>query len=130
MLAPSRRLDGDGGGAAITSACLRKHGSRPKWVLSSLQLLGGAAGTCLGPLLQAFWSANGMSRAEIGLLTLGCALSTLAGQLCLWSVAAARQDCKGTMIAMGFLGTLVSMLNLLPAIQRSFGGLTTILIII
>ena len=69
------------------SADERPH--TPLWTLKACQLLGAAAWACYGRFINVFWSDIGVTRAEIGALSLATMIASFIGQL-FWSMVTDR----------------------------------------
>ena len=100
------------------SADERPH--TPLWTLKACQLLGAAAWACYGRFINVFWSDIGVTRAEIGALSLATMIASFIGQL-FWSMVTDRLgEYKRVLIGTSLAGTLIIFFNLVPAVQVSF----------
>lgn len=98
----------------------------PLWTLKASQLLGSAAWACYGRFINVFWSDIGVTRAEVGALSLATMIASFIGQL-FWSMITDRLgDYKRVLIGTSVAGTLIIFLNMLPAVQASFWWLAVV----
>ncbi|CAK8987651.1 unnamed protein product [Durusdinium trenchii] len=98
----------------------------PLWTLKACQLLGAAAWACFGRFINVFWSDVGVTRAEIGALSLATMIASFIGQL-FWSMVTDRLgEYKRVLVGTSLAGTIIIFFNLVPAVQVSFWWLALV----
>lgn len=92
----------------------------PLWTLKACQLLGSAAWACFGRFINVFWSDIGVTRTEVGILSLSNLVAAFIGQL-FWSMVTDRLgEYKRVLVGTSLAGTVIIFFNMVPAVQSSF----------
>lgn len=92
----------------------------PLWTLKACQLLGSAAWACFGRFINVFWSDIGVTRTEVGILSLSNLVVAFIGQL-FWSMVTDRLgEYKRVLVGTSLAGTVIIFFNMVPAVQSSF----------
>ncbi|CAE7833669.1 cscB [Symbiodinium sp. CCMP2592] len=98
----------------------------PLWTLKACQLLGAAAWACFGRFINVFWSDIGVTRAEIGALSLATMVASFIGAG-FWSLVTDRLgEFKRVLVGTSLAGTILIFLYLLPGVQASFWWLALV----
>ncbi|CAE7423874.1 cscB [Symbiodinium natans] len=88
--------------------------------------LGAAAWACFGRFINVFWSDIGVTRAEIGALSLAIMVASFVGQL-FWSMVTDRLgEYKRVLVGTTLTGTVLIFLYLVPGVQASFWWLSLV----